>query len=331
MLARTAEGLYWMSRYLERTQHLCRLLGLQAEALVDRPVSEIHFGWSRIYASLGRQPPAGGIVLLENDNYLLADSYTLADDLTFERSNLDSVWSCFAQGRENARQMRQVISAEMWSRLNLAYLRLREMAMPDIWRNSPETFYSWMTSEIDTLVGIMGTTMYRDEGWQFIQLGHYIERAQLLSSLLVTQIDLGEAVEEYSDADWKSLLQIYHSVEAHNRRYTIEVKPDNVIDILATDALLPRSLIRSLDMSAREIGAIGAGYNLEASDSTSRLAGRLTSILHQEWPDHTGKRELLARVNTYCRDLHQLVSDTYFNYSHIKGVEVSAGLPSARS
>lgn len=315
MLARTAEGLYWMSRYLERTQHLCRLLGLQAEALVDRPVSEIHFGWSRIYASLGRQPPAGGIVLFENDNYLLADSYTLADDLTFERSHLDSVWSCFAQGRENARQMRQVISAEMWFRLNLAYLRLQEMAIPDIWQNAPENFYSWMTSEIDALVGIMSTTMYRDEGWQFIQLGTYIERAQLLSSLLITQIDLDEAAEEYSDPDWKSLLRMYHSVEAHNRRYTIEVKPDNVLEILATDALLPRSLVRSLDMAARQIGAIGTGHNVEAGNSADRLAERLTVMLHQEWQDYKEKREVLARVNVHCQKLHHLVSDTYFHYS----------------
>lgn len=315
MLARTAEGLYWMSRYMERTQHLCRLLGLQAEALVDRPVSEIHFGWSRIYASIGRQPPAGGIVLLENDNYLLADSYTLADYLTFERSHLDSVWSCFAQGRENARQMRQVISAEMWSRLNLAYLRLREIAMPDIWRDSPESFYNWMTSEIDTLGGIMDTTMYRGEGWHFMQLGRFIERAQLLCSLLATQIDLDEGREEYSDADWKTLLRLYHSVEAYNRRYTIEVEPSNVLDILATDALLPRSLIRSLDMAAQQIGAIGAGHDVEVSDSADRLAGHLTTMLHREWADRPGNREALARVNGYCRDLHQLVSDTYFHYS----------------
>ena len=96
MLARSAQGLYWMSRYLERAKHLCRLLRLQSEALVDRPIGEIHLGWNRIYASVGRHPPIGGIVILDNDDYMLADSYTLADDLTFERTNSGSVWSCFA-------------------------------------------------------------------------------------------------------------------------------------------------------------------------------------------------------------------------------------------
>ena len=87
LLSRNAQGLYWMGRYLERAAHLCRLLRLQAEALVDRPIREIYFGWSRIYMSLSRQPLGGSIELLGSDDYTLADSYTLADDLTFERSN----------------------------------------------------------------------------------------------------------------------------------------------------------------------------------------------------------------------------------------------------
>ena len=61
MLSRSAQGLYWMGRYLERAEHLCRLLRLQTEALVDRPVREIYFGWKRIYGSMYRQPPLGEI------------------------------------------------------------------------------------------------------------------------------------------------------------------------------------------------------------------------------------------------------------------------------
>ena len=143
MLARNAEGLYWMGRYVERTGHLCRLLGEQMETLVDRPIREINFGWSRIYAALRRPPPGpaigfGGF----DDDFALADSFTLADDLTFERSNPDSVWNCFSAGRENARQMRHCITGEMWSCLNLAYLRLRERQIEEIWKTAPEIFYA---------------------------------------------------------------------------------------------------------------------------------------------------------------------------------------------
>ena len=77
------------------------------------------------------------MIELDSDEYTLADSYTLADDLTFERANPDSVWSCFAMGRENARQMRNCVSAEMWTHLNLAYLRVQQLDIRTIWRVSP--------------------------------------------------------------------------------------------------------------------------------------------------------------------------------------------------
>ena len=174
MLSRSAQGLYWMGRYLERAEHLCRLLRLQTEALVDRPPREIYFGWSRIYGSLSRQPP-GDTLEVGDDSFTLADSYTLADDLTFESSNTDSVWSCFALGRENARQMRHCISAEMWTRLNLAYLRIQKLSIQDIW-GSPESFYEETVAEIATFAGVAAATMYRDQGWSFLQLGRFNER-----------------------------------------------------------------------------------------------------------------------------------------------------------
>ena len=157
MLSRSAQGLYWMGRYMERAQHLSRLMRLQTEALVDRPVREIYFGWRRIYTSISRQPPGGSLELHEDDDYTLADSYTLADDLTFERSNPGSVWSCFALGRENARQMRHCISAEMWTSLNLAYLRIQKLGIQDIWATSPESFYAETAAEINTLAGVAGS------------------------------------------------------------------------------------------------------------------------------------------------------------------------------
>ena len=171
-----------MGRYLERTEHLCRLLRSQTAALVDRPIEEIHSGWNRIYNSMNRQPPVGGLELIDSDEFTLADSFTLTDDLAFERSNPDSVWSCLSYGRENARQMRHCISGEMWTHLNLAYLRMQEIDILSIWRDSPESFFAETAAEMDTFVGIATATMYRDEGWHFMQLGRFIEGAQLASS-----------------------------------------------------------------------------------------------------------------------------------------------------
>ena len=314
MLSRSAQGLYWMSRYLERADHLCRLLRLQTEALVDRPIREIHFGWSRIYRSLNRQPPGGSLELPDSDDYTLADSYTLVDDLTFERSNPSSMWSCFALGRENARQMRQCINADMWSCLNLAYLRIQKLAIKDIWTTSPESFYAETGAEIDTFSGVSAATMYRDEGWRFMQLGRFIERAQLSASLLLAQLAVQRLEEEQSGTDWTSLLRIYHAFETYNRSYSVEVQPGQVLDLLVTDPLLPDSLCRALDRTASDIAAIGTGPDTRSSGAARRLAGRLSALIHYDWPDCEDQEDLLRQVRMYCRELHHLVVAAYFDY-----------------
>ena len=182
MLSRNAQGLYWMGRYLERGEWLCHLLKLQVEALVDRSAGEIYSGWSRIYGAIDCPPPPGSLET-GGDDYVLADSYTLADDLTFERSNPDSIWNCFMLSRENARQMRHCISSEMWTRLNLAYLRLRGLGIVDIWQASPESFYAETAAKINTFLGVAESTMYRDDGWSFMQLGRLVERSQFFGRL----------------------------------------------------------------------------------------------------------------------------------------------------
>ena len=339
MLARSAQGLYWMGRYLERAVHLSRLLQLQTEALVDRPAGEIYSGWRRIYRSLDREPPGGGLELEPSDTgtapqfqreegpsgqvqtqrrisdeYTLADSFTLADDLTFERSNPSSMWSCFALGRENARQMRHCISAEMWRSLNLSYLKLQRIRMLDIWLASPEGFYTETAEDIETFMGVAEATMYRDEGWRFLRLGRFIERSQLASNLLLAQLDLDEGPAEYRETDWTTLLRIYHAQEAYNRRHSVEIRPERVLDLLVTDPLLPDSIRRAQDTVSEELAAVGPGPDEASSAAANRMAGRLRSLVRYEWPDSEDKPRLLVRIADLSRQLHGLVSAVYFDY-----------------
>ena len=303
-----------MGRYLERAQSLCRLLRLQTEALVDRPIREIHFGWTRIYNGINREPPGGSLELLSSDEFTLADSYTLADDLTFERSNPDSIWSCFALGRENARQIRHCISGEMWTSLNLAYLKIRKLTIQDIWRVSPEGFYAETAAEMNMFSGVAAATMYRDEGWLFMQLGRFIERAQLSTSLFLSQLASDSQTAEYSDAEWTSLLRLYNAFEAYNRIYSVEVQPGQVLNLLATDLLLPGSVCSSLDSTVSYLASIGSGPNPNASGAANRLAGRMAALIYYDWPDEENHHKLLRKVREYCRELHHLVTAAYFDY-----------------
>ena len=304
-----------MGRYLERAQHLCRLLRLQTEALVDRPVREIYFGWRRIYASMDRQPPGGRLELDYDDDFTLADSYTLADDLTFERTNPDSVWSCFALGRENARQVRHCINAEVWISLNLAYLRIQELDMRDIWTTSPEGFYAETAAEINTISGVASATMYRDDGWRFLRLGHFLERAQLTTALLQAHLAGATAVGDDSDNDWTSLLRSHDALEPYSRRHGVEVTQSQALDLIVTDPLIPGSLRRSLDESARQIAGLSPAPNSDSGAATRRLSGRLGALVHCDWPDREDHEEFLLRVGEYCRELHNQVTATYFDYN----------------
>ena len=314
MLSRSAQGLYWMGRYFERVGYLCRLMKLQVEALVDRPVAEIHFGWRRIYGSVYRSPPVGGdFDSDEGDEFALADSFTLAGDLTFERTNPDSIRSSFSRGRENAREIRHCISAEMWSCLNLAWLRIHDLEIEDIWRVSPERFYMETARDIDTLTGVSEATMYRGEGWRFLQMGRCIERAQLMVALLAGQTAASRAQGGTTESNWTSLLRACQALDAYNRSYSVDIQPAKVIDLLVTDPLLPGALCRSFDMLEAVLSDIGPG--LGPRDAAARLAGRLRTLVRHEWPDEEDKTGLLTQAETHCRTLHELVVGSYMEYT----------------
>lgn len=314
MLSRSAAGLYWMGRYLERAGHLSRLLRRQTESLVDSPPRDIYFGWHRIYGALDREPLSGALEFDNDDLFTLVDSYALTDDLTFEPTNPDSIRSCFAQGRENARQMRHHISAEMWTCLNQSYLRLQNMEMQDIWPRSPEDFYAETEAQIDTFRGVTSSTLYRDDAWHFVQLGNYLERTQLSASLLLAQIAAVRLFEVPADVYWTSLLRHYYAFEAYNRASSAAIEPDRVLGLLVTNPQLPDSLSLSVSELCRELTAVGPGPDAEATARTRSQAEYLRQLVGTRWPGGTDGHTLLRRVRRGCRQLHHLVTKTYFDY-----------------
>ena len=316
MLARSAEGLYWLGRHVERTEDLCRLLREQMVTLVDRPVREINFGWRRIYGALNRRTPGPAVGVAESDDdYALADSYTLADDVTFERTNPGSILISFSNGRENARQMRHCISGEMWTCLNLAWLRLGTRHMEDIWKAAPESFYGDLAHEMDMFAGVVDTTLYRDDGWRFLQLGRLVERAQFTIALLLAHIEGVRANEEAVDSEWASLLRVCQAFDTYKRRYGIEIRPSRVMDLLVEDARLPRSLCSAIDAASETLGAVALGPG--PSGAARRLAGDLASTVHQPWPAAPSLRDRADRLQQLageCLTLHDLVMAAHVDY-----------------
>ena len=316
MLAHSAEGLYWLGRHVERTSNLCRLLREQMDTLVDRPVRDIDFGWRRIYGALGRRPPGPDVGWTESDeDYALADSYTLADHITFEPTNPDAVWNSFSNGRENARRTRHCISAEMWTCLNLAWLRLRKRRIEDVWRTAPEGFYADLEHEMDRFAGVADTTLYRDDGWRFLQLGRFIERTQSMTALLLAHLAGVRAQEEPGDSEWSSLLRVCQAFDAYTRCYGVAIRPARVMDLLVGDPRLPRSVCRTIDTAAATLGAIALGPDPGAA--ARRLAGDLAFTVHQPWPaapSLNDRADRLRGLHGDCRRLHDLVLAAHVSY-----------------
>lgn len=316
MLSRSAQSLYWLGRYLERAGNLSRLLQLQSESLVDRPIREIHFGWTRIYNYVRREPPGGEIRLFGDEEFVLADSFALADDLTFEKDNPSSVFSCFALGRENARHTRHCISPEVWTCLNTSYLRLQEQNIASVWRWEPTAFYQALSADIETFGGLAESTMYHDDRWSFLQLGRYVERAQGAAALLLAQLEtaVSSASEEFHEEDWTSLLRVFYALEVYNHSYSVAVLPDRVLDLLVSDPLLPESLGRTVRLTEAEIAAIGSGPNSRTGRAMQRLVGRLSAMINFEWPDEEERVPLLKEISAGTEELHFLITKAYFDY-----------------
>lgn len=318
MLSRSAQGLYWIGRYLERAQHGCRLLTEQFETMTDRPVREVELSWRRLYGAVGRVPIGGDLGSnLGDDWFMLADAYTLAADLTFEVNNPDSIRNCLGAARENARQVRNTLSKDLWTCLNLAYLGMREVRIDDIWKDRPVTFYQSTENAVQTFSGIAASSMYRDQRWHFLQLGQFVERAQLLAGLLDAQLATFPAGAGPATSDWISLLRICDAQLTYRRLFSIRIQPSAVVRFLATDPLLARSIRYCLGKITNGLDVICAGKPLTVE--AGRRIGRMTAGIDYDWPSHDCEdrpktRSLLQQVGASSRLLHGDIRAAFFDY-----------------
>ena len=160
-----------MSRYLERVEHTARLLDLTLNQALDQSPDVARQRWQLTLASLRSPEPE------------TLEAYPVTQFLTFDTKNKDSLVSCIMAARENARQIREQISSEMWEQLNHLYLSVRSADINSIYAQ-PHGFYGPIKSGAHLFQGITDSTLMRNEGWHFIQLGRYIERAGATVHLL---------------------------------------------------------------------------------------------------------------------------------------------------
>ena len=312
MLARSAQGLYWMGRYLERAAHICRLLQTQVPALIDRPLEEIHAGWILIYGSLGCLPP-GGILESSSEDFTLADAFTLAGDLTFEEVNPVSIKYCLRQGRENARQMRHCITEIMWLNLNHEFIDFSSSDMPQIWRSAPEDSYARTEQHLNEVFSLANRTMYRDAAWHFIQLGRHIESVQAGAALLASATAESGRDEELEHGIIRTVLRVFRASEGYHRNHGHAIDRSPALDMVAADRLLPGSLANHAAAIEDHLLGIGPGHSDDCSH-VRRLAGRLTGLISVDWGRNAAKKGILTNIESVARELNDRIDLCHFSY-----------------
>ncbi len=312
MLARSAQGLYWMGRYVERAAFVCRLLQYQVSSLIDRPLEEIHAGWTLIFDCLKCQPP-GGILESTGDDFTLADAFTLAGDLTFEQTNPSSIRTCLKYGRENARQMRHCISDVMWLNLNSQFLDFETKEMPEIWRTSPERFYSETEQHLTGIFGLANSSMYRDSAWRFIQLGRNIESIQFGAALLASHIADAELDRELKSRRMRTVLRVYKASQSYSRVKGHIVHEATAVEMLTTDRLLHSSLANRVVEVDDHILGIGPGHSGDC-DLVRQSSGQLADMISRGWQRAAAKGEFLQRLELEARTLNDHIDSCYFSY-----------------
>jgi uncharacterized alpha-E superfamily protein len=300
MLSRVADGLYWMSRYLERAEHSARLVDVELQLWLDQSLD----------AGVGRWR-----FLLE------ALSAGAEDKLVFSRANPSSIVSCIAAARENLRHVREQCSSEMWEQLNRLYLEIMGKSPEEGWILNSHGFF-WMVQEGAHLFqGITDSTMSHGEGWQYIQLGRYVERADTLAALIGAHFKrlaqpADQAVEAAAYLEWIGLLRGCGAFEAYCKVYTAEILPLRVAEFLVLNPDFPHSLRFSIDRINAALHIIGDLTERRANLPT-RVAGRLRARLSFSQIEEImaqGVHAYLEAVRRECAEIHSAVRDIYFDY-----------------
>jgi uncharacterized alpha-E superfamily protein len=313
MLSRVADSLYWMSRYLERAENTVRLLNINMDLMLDKSGTSAERRWQRVLGTVGN--PEGVEWKGDVDEFV----YTLC----FDDDKAASVTSCIVLARENARQVREEISSEQWQRLNRLFHEVTEQTDSDRSELRLSEFLPKVVDGIHLFHGVTDTTLSHGEGWRFIQIGRYIERASSTARLLeIYQHDSVQAAEEARDGfeylEWIGLLRTCTAFEAYCKVYTADLTYDRILEFLVLDADFPHSIrfcIDSLVNSLKAIEQDGRGHHAE---ELMRLSGRLQASLRYGQIDEIIEREAgtyLRRILDLCLQIHELIYEVYIRYS----------------
>jgi uncharacterized alpha-E superfamily protein len=313
MLSRVADSLYWTSRYLERAEHTVRLVDINMGLMLDKSQVSAERRWKRVLAALGHP----------RDIEWSDDVYALVHTLCFDTTHPASVTACVIAARENARQIREAISTEQWHRLNRLFHEISRLRPPSPSDTQLSEFLPALIDGVHLFQGVTDTTLSHGEGWQFLQVGRFLERATATTKLLdVYQrevfANLDDAVDAYEYLEWIGLLRACTAYEAYCKVYTADLTYERILEFLLLDPEFPHSIRYSIDRLHQSLDAIQQESRGQHAVDLMRASGKLQAslgygqiaeILTQD------PARYLRSILEQCRLIHDLIYEVYIHYS----------------
>jgi uncharacterized alpha-E superfamily protein len=313
MLSRVANSIYWMSRYIERTENVARFIEVNLHLMLDMPSDGGQ--WEPLVST------TGDLELFE-ERYGKAAKDNVLKFLTFDKENPNSILSTLTYVRENARSIREIISSEMWEQINKFYYFVRDAAQSGIATDMPQDFYSRVKAESHLFAGITDSTMNRGEDWHFARLGRLIERADKTSRIIDVKYFILLPNPEYigtpiDNIQWAALLKSASALDMYRRKYE-QITPDSVVQFLMLDRFFPRAILYCVINAESSLHSITGTPVGTFHNEAERRMGRLHAELNYARIDEIikeGLHEYLDKFQTELNNVGDAIKDTFLAVS----------------
>jgi uncharacterized alpha-E superfamily protein len=326
LLARYAECVFWLSRFVERAENLARILEVNETHARDRGgardwLSIVHINSDEAaFSSKHARPSADAVI-----GFYVTDA-----------SNPTSIVSAVANARENARTLRPLVSTEMWVQLNVFHNRLKAIAPAELVPGALSALLTEIKEACQTFAGITEGTFYRDQAWYFYQLGKYVERADQTTRLLDTKYKLLTRADDGDGPDrigqWHALLRSASGYHAFRRIHSSDLTPARVVGFLLFNPNFPRSVylcVREIDAALYDLKlrfGVRAGNDVAEALDTLRaiLAGRSTEEVLGG-----GLHDFLDFVQSALIDITDRLSAAFFGQAPPPAQAQTSAVPTA--
>ena len=310
MLSRVADSLYWINRYVERAENISRFLEVSEAMALDCPPGSAE-PWLPLVDACGDRQRF-------DQTYPVGSPRDVVSFLLLDRDNPNSIVSCIASARENARQIRDVITTEMWEQLNDLYWSVQDGEA--LWQEPDQEQLRNIRRGCQLFYGITDVTLSRDQAWLFSQLGRLIERADKTSRildvkyslLLPTPTEVGGVLDELQ---WISLLRSAGAYQMYRQSMQQAIAPASVARFLLLDPNFPRSVRFCLQQINDTLQQIQLKPQSGPPDDLECLRGQVLakwSYVRIDALIKRGLHEAIDQLQTDLNQLHQLIHNRYF-------------------